>query len=160
MLSPYLLRENDAYSYEFVIDTGIRYKVYFLDYSFMFQEYTNIHSPIYSFNIDATEGDPDTVPGDERIGSTIAYIMDLFFATIDNVAVYVCDSLDDRQYARKRKFDLWFHTYNNGSLMKEDGVALVDGVEILNAILLHKQHQQLQAILDAFRVLNQQADNK
>ena len=44
--------------------------------------------------------------------------------------------------------------------MKEDGVALVDGVEILNAILLHKQHQQLQAILDAFRVLNQQADNK
>ncbi len=160
MLSPYLLRENDAYSYEFVTDTGIRYKVYFLDYSFMFQEYTNIHSPIYSFNIDAIEGNPDTVPGDERVGSTIAHIMDLFFATIDNVAVYVCDSLDHRQYARKRKFDLWFHAYNNGSLMKEDGIALVDGVEILNAILLHKQHQQLQAILHAFRVLNQQADNK
>lgn len=155
MLSPYPLQENDEYSYEFITDAGIKYKIYFLDYSYLFDVYTHINCPIYSFNIDAIEGDPDDSPGDDRVGATVSEVMNLFFLTVDNVVVYVCDSIDNRQLARKRKFDLWFYSYNNGSLIKQDGVAVVEGTEIYNSILLHKHNQQFTDIISAFMDLNE-----
>lgn len=160
MLSPYPLQQNDEYSYEFVTDAGIRYKIYFLDYSYMFAEYAHITCPVYSFNIDAIEGNPDNTPGDDRVGATVSAIMNLFFSRIDNVAVYVCDSMDERQYARKKKFDLWFYSYNDGSLIKEDGLAIIEGSEIYNAILLHKQNKQLTEIILAYKELNERAGEK
>lgn len=160
MSSPYPLQENDEYSFEFITETGIKYKIYFLDYSFMFLDYTHISCPVYSFNIDAIEGNPDNTHSDERIGMTIAKIINLFFSKINNVAIYVCDSLDERQYARKRKFDLWFYLYNDGSLIKEDGLAVIEGVEIYNAMLLHKQNRQLTEIILAFKELNERAGEK
>lgn len=126
----------------------------------MFTDYTQIICPVYSFNIDAIEGDPDNSPGDERVGLTISEVVNGFFSKVDNVAVYVCDSMDDRQYARKRKFDLWFYSYNDGSLIKEDGLAMIAGTEIYNAMLLHKQNKQLTEILLAFKELNERAGEK
>jgi hypothetical protein len=126
----------------------------------MFADYAHITCPVYSFSIDAIEGDPDNSPGDERVGVTVSYVMNLFFSKIDNVAVYVCDSMDERQYARKRKFDLWFYSYNDGSLIKEDGLAIVEGTEIYNAMLLHKQNKQLIDIILAFKELNERAGEK
>lgn len=126
----------------------------------MFVAYSHISCPVYSFNIDAIEGDPHNSHTDERIGITIAEVVNLFFRKINNVAVYVCDSLDERQYARKRKFDLWFYLYNDGSLIKVDGLAVIEGVEILNAMLLHKQNTQLTEIILAFKELNERAGEK
>ena len=160
MLSHYLLQENDEYSYEFLTEKRIRYKIYFLDYSYMFSDYPEIISPVYTFNIDVIEGDPNNSAGDDRIGLTVLEVFNLFFAKIENVAVYVCDSLDERQLARKRKFDLWFWTYNDGSIIKEDGMAIVEGVEIYNALLLHKHNKQLTDIILAFKELNERAGEK
>jgi hypothetical protein len=126
----------------------------------MFSDYHKILSPIYSFNIDVIEGDPDYATGDERIGLTVLEVFNLFFAKIENVAVYVCVSLDERQLARKRKFDLWFWVYSNGALIKEDGMAIVEGIVIYNAILLHKQNKQLTDIILAFKELNERAGEK
>ena len=134
MLSPYLFQENDEYSYEFLTEQGIRYSIYFLDYSFMFSDYPAIAENVFSFNIDVLDGDADTSITDDRIGVTILEVFNLFFKKLTNVAVYVCDSIDDRQLARKRKFDLWFWKYNDGSLLKEDGIALIEGVEIYNSL--------------------------
>lgn len=72
----------------------------------------------------------------------------------------MCDSMDDRQYARKRKFDLWFYSYNDGSLIKEDGLAMIEGIEIYNAMILHKQNKQLTEIILAFKELNERAGEK
>lgn len=160
MLSPYQLLENDEYSYEFLTEQRIRYKIYFLDHSFMFADYPHITCPVYSFNIDAIEENPDKTISDERIGLTIAGVFNLFFTKIENVAVYVCDSLDDRQFARKRKFDRWFWTYNDGTFFKEDGLAIIEGIEIYSAIILHKQNKQLTDIILAFKELNDRADDK
>lgn len=160
MLSHYLLQENDEYSFEFSTEKEIRYKIYFLDYGYMFSDYPEIISPVYSFNIDVIEGDPDNAIGDDRIGLTVLEVFNLFFAKMENVAIYVCDSLDDRQLARKRKFDLWFWTYNNGSLIKEDGMAIVEGTVIYNALLLHKHNPQLPDIIFAFKDLNAKAGEK
>jgi hypothetical protein len=158
--SPYQLQENDEFSYEFITDQKIRYKVYFLDYSYMFSDYPNIDSPFYSFNIDAIEGNPDNSSGDERVGLTILEIMKAFFDKIENVAIYVCDSMDERQFARKRKFDHWFFMYNDGSLLKEDGLAIIEGMEVYNAMLLHKKNKQLTDIILAFKDLNEKAGEK
>jgi dihydroxyacetone kinase DhaKLM complex PTS-EIIA-like component DhaM len=126
----------------------------------MFADYTHITCPLYSFNIDAIEGDPDATTGDDRVGATVSEIMNVFFSKKNNVAVYVCDSLDERQYARKRKFDLWFYSYNDGTLIKEDGLAIVEGAEIYNAMLLHKQNEQLTEVILAFKELNERAGDK
>ena len=49
---PYKLHERDLYSYEFITDEDIVYKIYFFDYSYMFAEYQQIISPGYTFNIE------------------------------------------------------------------------------------------------------------
>jgi hypothetical protein len=158
--SPYQLLENDDYSYEFVTHQGLKYAVYFLDYGFMFSEYPGIANNIYSFNIEVIAGDETVAAGDERIGITVVEVFRLFFEKIRNVAVYVCDSMDDRQQARKRKFDLWFWKYSDGSILKEDGIAIVEEVEILNALLIHKQNPRLLEIILAYKEINERAGNK
>ena len=160
MSTPYQLHLNDEYSFEFITESGIIYNIYFLDYSYMFADYTNLTCSVYSFNIDVIEGNPDDSPGDERVGSTIAEVLKRFFSRVNNIAVYVCDSMDNRQYARKRKFDLWFYSYNDGTLIKEDGLAMIEGTEIYNAMILHKKNNQLTEIILAFKELNEKAGDK
>ena len=67
---------------------------------------------------------------------------------------------DDIQFSRKRKFDRWFFAYNDGTLIKEDGLALVEGVEIYNAMVLKKKHSQLTELILAFKDLNERAGEK
>lgn len=160
MLSPYLLQENDEHSYEFLTEQEIRYSIYFLDYSFMFSDYPAFAENVFSFNIDVLDGDTDGSITDDRIGVTILEVFKLFFTKLENVTVYVCDSIDDRQLARKRKFDLWFWKYNDGSLLKEDGIALIEGVEINNSLLLHKDNKRLTEIILAYKELNERAGDK
>ncbi|MFP5042363.1 DUF6169 family protein [Parasediminibacterium sp. JCM 36343] len=126
----------------------------------MFADYPNIACPIYSFNIETKQGNPDNTFGDERVGLTVAVIFNYFFNNIENVALYICDSIDKRQNARKRKFDLWFFVYNDGSLFKEDGLAIVEGEEIYNSLLLHKENFQFKDIILAFKELNEKTSEK
>ncbi len=115
---------------------------------------------IYTFNIDPIQGNPALTVTDERIGFTIASIFKQFFITIENVVVYICDSLDNRQLARKRKFDLWFSSYNDGSLIKKDGFVNIDNIEIFNSLILHIRNPQLVEIVLAFNELNNTAADK
>lgn len=160
MSSPYPLQENDEYSYEFVTDQGIRYLIFFIDYSVLFDDWPEIAPYVYMFNIDVMEGDPDKGAIDERIGVTILKVFNAFFTRVRNVAVYICDSTDDRHLARKRKFDYWFWKFNNGSLLKEDGMAVVDGHIIYNAMLLHKENDHLAEIILAYKSLNERSSVK
>lgn len=160
MLSPYRLEEQNEYSYEFVTDQGIRYIIYFLDYTFIFSDYSELDQPVFMFNIDVLEGDPDNSILDDRIGLTILHVFNLFFENLQNVAIYVCDSLDNRHLSRKRKFDLWFWKFNDGSLIKEDDRAIVEGVSIYNSIILHKENIHLAKIILAFKEMNERASGK
>jgi hypothetical protein len=143
-----------------VTDQHIRYSIYFLDYSAIFEDYPGFSENVFMFNIDVIEGNPNSKPLDERIGATIVQVMNLFFRKYENVVVYVCDSLDDRQLSRKRKFDTWFWKYNDGTLLKEDDIAVVDGVEILNSMIVHKSNAHLKEIILAFKELNERASDK
>jgi hypothetical protein len=126
----------------------------------MFADYPQIARQVYMFNIDVIDGNPDATVSDERIGLTILKVFNMFFKNLQNVAVYVCDSMDDRQLGRKRKFDIWFWKYNDGSLIKEDDLAIVEGVEIYNSMILHKKNIHLKEIILAYKELNEKAADK
>lgn len=160
MLSPYLLDESNELTYEFITTSGIKYKIYFLDYSYMFAEYSNMIYPVFSLNIDAIDGNPEFSPLDKRIALTLSMIIHQFFEKIDHLLIYVCDSVDERHYARKRKFDNWFNEYNNGTLKKEDGIATIEGGKIYNSIIFHKDHPGLSDIIIAFNDLNTRSSEK
>ena len=160
MLSPYNLTEPDDFSYGFVTDNNIHYNVYFLDYNYLFADYPSVASNIFTFNIDVIKGDNNSAIADERIGITIVEVFKKFFKQKKNVAVYVCDSLDERQYARKRKFDYWFWKYNDGTILKEDGVAIIEDVEILNSLLILKSNPHCAEVVFAFKELNERANEK
>lgn len=147
MLSPYLLQEADNFSYQFTTAAGINYNVYFLDYSYMFDAYPELSGNVYSFNIDVAEGNWDMAVSDERIGVTVVEVFRVFFRKKENVTVYVCDSSDERHLSRKRKFDFWFWKYNDGSIIKEDGVAIVEDTEVLNSMLLHRNNTHCAEII-------------
>ncbi|SEM16913.1 hypothetical protein SAMN05216436_102119 [bacterium A37T11] len=154
MQLPYLLEEKDKLTYQLVTDQGITYLIYFLDYSNMFEENPLIASYVFTLNIDVVDGDIKNALQDERIRVTVSEVLRLFFEEIDNVAIYICDSMDSRQLARKRKFDFWFWKYNDGSIFKEDGIAVIEDMGIYNSILLHRQNSNFDSILHAFRKLN------
>jgi hypothetical protein len=126
----------------------------------MFCDYPEIANQVFMFNIDVIEGVPDEATSDERVGHTVLEVFKLFFEKSENVVVYVCDSMDDRQLARKRKFDIWFWKFNDGSLFKEDDTAVVEGVAIYNSIILHKRNEHLWKIIRAYKELNERAGTK
>jgi len=126
----------------------------------MFVDYPKIANAIYSFNIDVINGDVTTVATDERIGITIVEVFKAFFRRVSNVAVYVCDISDERQIARKRKFDFWFWKYGDGAIIKEDGIAVIENLEIINSLLIHTANPHLTEIIAAFKDLNARAGDK
>lgn len=103
-------------------------------------------------------GDPTTSPGDERIALTVLSVFRAFFLREHNVIVYVCDGLDNRHLARKRKFEGWFSRYNDGTLIKADNVATIEDTEIHNSIILHVRNESRQEILRAYEDLNRSVE--
>jgi hypothetical protein len=159
-LTPYPFNKLSDLSFEFETSKGITYYAYFVEYGFMFDNYPELSKNIYSFNLDV-RGDWQFSKSDDRIGLTVVEIFRRFFFSNQNVAIYVCDSLDDRHLARKRKFDFWFWKFNNkGEILKEDGLAVIDGTEIYNSVLVHKGNNNANQIFQAFRTLNQRASDK
>jgi hypothetical protein len=55
---------------------------------------------------------------------------------------------------------MWFWSHNNGTLLKEDGLAVIEGTEIYNSIILHKENSQLLHIILALKELNERAAEK
>jgi Family of unknown function (DUF6169) len=126
----------------------------------MFVDYPLFSRDVYMFNIDVLKGNPNDNSTDERIGLSVLQAFNSFFRVSKNIVVYVCDGLDGRQLARRRKFARWFWQYNDGSLIKEDDLAVVDGTEIYNTIIVHKENPHLTEVILAFKELNERANEK
>jgi hypothetical protein len=159
-LTYYPLKIIDNFTFQFTTEQELLYVVYFVDYSAMFYEFPHIAEYIYSFNIDVLEGEMDESIKDDKIGITIAEVFKMFFNELENVAVYVCDMIDKRHFARKRKFDIWFNKYNDGTILKEDGIAIIEDVEIINSLLISSHHPKLKEILVAYKSINERAGDK
>jgi hypothetical protein len=147
-------------SFEFVTDQGVVYRAYFIAYGGLFPNYPEFSGNVYSFNLDVALQHSEKLVMDEKIALTVVAIFKSFFSARNNVAIYICDSADERHLARKKKFDFWFWKYNDGSIIKEDGIAVIADFEIYNSLLVHKQNKLADKIIEAFRSLNERADEK
>ncbi|MFN4146736.1 MAG: DUF6169 family protein [Runella sp.] len=56
----------------------------------------------------------------QKIPATILSFLADFFRNQNNVLIYVCESLDGRQLARKKIFDKWFKKYATEDLEQYD----------------------------------------
>lgn len=110
------------------------------------------------FNIEVVTGDLTESPADERIALTVHSVFRAFFLREHNVIVYVCDGLDNRHQARKRKFEGWFTRYNDGTLIKVDNVAVIEDTEIYNSIIVHRRNESREEILRAYEDLNRSVE--
>ena len=60
-------------------------------------------------------------PSDPKIPPTIAAIFtDFYENAADTITIYICDSSDDRQMTRQRKFDRWFEYFKGAFFVKID----------------------------------------
>lgn len=52
-------------------------------------------------------------PGDQKIRSTIIFLIEEFFRQNPDILLYMCDSANDQQAMRSRLFLRWFKAYGN-----------------------------------------------
>lgn len=144
--------------FQFTTSAGIVYACYFLSYSEYFKEYKGIAENIYSFNVEILKGGKAKGSNDDRIGRTIIEILKLFLSGLENAVVYVCDTSDGKELFRKRKFDLWFKKYDDGTIIKIDGLIVTTDFNIYNAMLIHKENRLKNTFIEAFTDLNRSSD--
>lgn len=73
---------------------------------------------IYTCNINVISGETSQSGIDPRIADTVFEIITDFLDEKRKAFVYICDSSDSRELARKRKFDLWFAKYSRDLFAK------------------------------------------
>jgi len=93
---------------------------------------------------------------DPRIGNTLVQIIKTFLNGLINAVVYVCDASDSKELLRKKKFDMWFRQYDDGTIIKIDGHIATKDFEIYNTILIHKDNPKKNRFIEAFNDLNSQ----
>jgi len=154
-LQPYkFITVKDNY-YEFTTTAGTKYACYFLSYADYFNEYNDITNNVYAFNIEMIVKGKTTVI-DPRIGNTLVQIIKTFLNGLINAVVYVCDASDSKELLRKKKFDMWFRQYDDGTIIKIDGHIATKDFEIYNTILIHKDNPKKNRFIEAFNDLNSQ----
>ncbi len=111
---PYKFIANpETQSYNFTTVNNIVYKVAFIDGSESYSNSNNLNK-IYFISID-NESDIKP-PKDYRVQLTIESILTAFFKDKENVLLYICDAMDNRQYKRHSLFDRWY----NASALKSN----------------------------------------
>jgi Family of unknown function (DUF6169) len=118
--------------YYFSTDHAIEYLVAFTDASFILIDLP-LHIPVFDLSIQTKS---QFTPFDARVSTTVVAILHDFFAEATNSIVYVCESLDNRQRGRARKFDQWFQLNAHDDFEKYDVEIQEEGMEILASLIL------------------------
>lgn len=111
----------------YVFDTSpdIAYEVTFRPSSYIFSKHPAFSDDVFEFVIALKGGPKDRLPvSDPLVAGSIIKIFQDFFARRGVVAVYICDSSDNRQAARSRLFDRWYQQYRHLGFVKLDSVFL------------------------------------
>jgi len=151
---------NNSYFFETV--NKIVYEIKFKPspYLLVGSEFSEL---IYEFVIDVAINDSGKNPPlDNEVSLTIAEIFKEFFnAYSENVCIYICDSSDNRQDIRRKKFDQWFYKYQNDSFIKIDEI-LVDSNKNRYPVsmVILKRNPYIKQIMAAFIELSENEASK
>lgn len=154
----YVIQNKNRYYFKTAFD--LEYVVEIINYPIYKNGFEHIEPYIYTLNVVLLTEINNKTPLDPRIGITVAYILGDFFQNEENAIIYVCESLDNRQKARKRKFDEWFNKYKGKKILQINMTAYIEGLEILNSLILHVNNPNFKEIVVAFAELNNNAEEK
>ncbi len=152
-------------SYIFITSQGVGYEVIFKPTPYLFGDEKSVFSDlIYEFSILVQSRSNEKLPAtDSKIGATAAEIFkDFYLKKGNSITIYICDSSDEKQAIRKRKFDIWFTKYNSTDFFKIDKT-LVDAQEkrFPISLILKDTNPFRHEILDSFtKLINQNNENK
>lgn len=154
-MEPYSIIYSNNFNGIFTTDLGLVYTVEFFDYSMMFPRGFNSGN-IFSFNFFCINKNNYTnLPKDERIKITILSCLATFFENIENVAITICDSLDNKEVGRYKLFNKWFLELKEVMIEKYDCIATTEDIEIYNSLLIHKYNPYKNKIIKLYFDLNE-----
>ena len=148
---PYNFNQQEN-NYRFQTDAGVYYSVSFTDGSFYFNDFPPYLS-VFEFSISVVSlGDNISPPHDRRVEATVVMILKDFLSDHENSVIYVCETLDQRQQARHRKFDMWFkqNLLIIPDLEKHDIFVTYENLEIIASLIIHKNNLHKGEVIKMF----------
>lgn len=144
---------NHSYLFETINEVVFEIKFKPSDYIFEFSE--NINNSAFELGIAILEGGRK-VRMDNKIPTTIAEIVfDFFSKKLEDVIIYICDSSDSRQLARKRKFDTWADYFKGTDYFKVDAEIIdVEKNKIYSSLILKSDNPNFREIIKYFGSLS------
>jgi hypothetical protein len=150
---------TDYNSYIFETDSKIIYEIQFKPTPYLFdssQEYAKftfefviavLHNPL--------QGRP---PLDGNTSRTIAKIFEDFYQKFNNiVTIYICESSDNRQMVRHRKFNIWFEEFHENMFLKIDTIFMdTQGIRVPSSLIIKKDNPFRTQIFDEFVKISEQ----
>ena len=115
---------SDHNSYIFETDSKIIYEIQFKPTPYLFDASNEYAKFTFEFMI-AVLHNPlqGRSPLDNNTSRTIAKIFEDFYQRFNNiVTIYICESSDNRQMVRHRKFNIWFEEFHENMFLKIDTV--------------------------------------
>ena len=139
-------------SYRFLTDKNVYYNVQFTEGSFYFAGFPSYLS-VFEFSISVISlGDNLTPPLDRRVETTVVSILKVFLSNHANSILYICETIDHRQRARYRKFDMWFNQNISElpELEKHDAFITYEDLEFLSSLIVHKNNPHKTELVELF----------
>lgn len=127
-------------SYVFVTENEVYYEAKFKQSNYLFRGLKEFDIDVFEFVIDvAIPSKVGKLPSDSKIPETISLLIrDFFNKSSQNAILYICDSSDSRQAARKRKFDKWVEYFKGDEFIKVDSEILDIGKNKIYSSLIIK----------------------
>jgi Family of unknown function (DUF6169) len=139
--------------HSFVTDNKISYEIKFKESNYVFIEKFNFPYSAFEFVIDLVYLPVGIKPTlDPKIPFTIAAIfVDFFKKNNENIVIYICDSSDNRQNSRRRKFNQWLQLFKEIDIVTaETEIIDKDGTIYYNTIIVKADNSRRNDIVTAF----------
>ena len=144
----YEITEVDK-GYTFTTINDEEYFIYFLPTGELFAE---SGFDVYSFNIERIKKSNNTKRVPDDLGSTIAYILDLFFKKQQNAIITQCETEDGCQHARARLFERWFNCYSQGIIERiSERVEYQKNSFTIFSIYYNPKESNIDSLINSFR---------
>jgi hypothetical protein len=140
-------------SYYFSTDSEIDYVVKFKDTSYIFDGRLDFEVQAFEMVIEIEDNPTGLKPPlDAKIPLTISTIFKEFCDSFnERVIIYICDSSDIRQEARRRKFNQWVDQFKGDNYLKFD-TAIEESSRIIfhSSIIMRIDNPYKMQLIEAF----------
>jgi hypothetical protein len=144
-------------SYIFETKNGFLYQIKFKESSYIFSDLISVKHNSYEFVIDLVNHlNGSKIVFDGFIPNTIAAIYKDFFDRFGRSSVvYIIDSSDSRETARKRKFDRWVEMFQGDEYVKIDAEIIDDEKNrIYSSLIIKTDNPNFNEIIKYFGSLS------